>query len=238
MHWRCRRTRKGLLTDATSVTRSPTWRTVAAAILAASLLLLGGIALGRITSPAAASAPASISAEAGFARDMQTHHNQGVELAMIIYEKTDDDAIRTLSYDIASAQGQQSGQMYGWLSVWGVPQAAPEPPMTWMTRPTTAGGDSHDMTDMPTDPSAGPMHRPGDPMPGLATTAQVDDLELASGTDADRAFLTLMIAHHKGAIEMADAVLARSTNRQATSLARGVLSSQAGEIDYMEQLLG
>ena len=237
MHWRCRRTRKGLLTDATSVTRSLTWRTVAAAILAASLLLLGGIALGRITSPAVASAPASISAEAGFARDMQTHHNQGVELAMIIYEKTDDAAIRTLSYDIASAQGQQSGQMFGWLSVWGVPQAAPEPSMTWMTRPTT-GGDSHDMTDMPTDASAGPMHRPGDPMPGLATPAQVDDLELASGTNADRAFLTLMIAHHRGAIEMADAVLARSTNPQVTSLARGVLSSQAGEIDYMEQLLG
>ena len=229
------------MTDGVSATRPPRWRIIAAAFLAGSLLLVGGIALGRLTSPTASAAPATLSAEAGFARDMQTHHNQGVELAMIIHVATDDAAIRTLSYDIATAQSQQSGQMFGWLSTWGVPQAAPEPAMTWMTRPGKSGEDSHDMSgtgDSSSGASEAPMHRPGDPMPGLATSLQIDELEQATGTDADRLFLTLMIAHHQGAIEMADAVLPRTTNEQVLSLARGVLSSQKGEIDYMEQLLG
>jgi len=37
------------------------------------------------------------SAEAGFARDMQVHHDQGVELAMIVRDRTDDPDVRLLA---------------------------------------------------------------------------------------------------------------------------------------------
>ena len=44
--------------------------------------------------------PTSISAEAGFARDMQVHHIQGVEMAMVVRDRTTDPDIRQLAYDV------------------------------------------------------------------------------------------------------------------------------------------
>lgn len=173
--------------------------------------------------------PADTSAEAGFARDMQVHHNQGVELAMIVRDRTDDAEVRLLAYDIALTQSQQSGQLYGWLTQWGLSQAGSEPSMTWMTRPGrvgTSGGHAH-----------AAAHTPGERMPGLATAAQVAELSAASGVDAERIFLTLMIAHHEGALEMAEAVLDRSGDTAVRAFATSVITSQTSEIDVMKSML-
>jgi len=203
-------------------------RLVVAAGLAA--LLLGGLAIGRLTTPNAPLSPSTTSAEAGFARDMQTHHLQAVEMAMIIRLTTEDPDLLTLSYDIATSQSQQAGQMFGWLSVWGLPPASPEPAMTWMTRPASDGSmDGHDG-----DATA---HIPGERMPGLATSEQLAELRATAGEVADELFLTLMIAHHEGGVGMAEALLERSDNAVATGLARGIVNSQQGEIGYMQQLL-
>ncbi|GAA2038554.1 DUF305 domain-containing protein [Agromyces tropicus] len=177
--------------------------------------------------------PANASAEAGFARDMQVHHQQGVELAMIVRDATDDPDVRLLAYDIATAQAQQSGQMYGWLAEWGLPQAGPEPSMTWMTRPAPDGGghDGHDSSD------DGAAHVPGEPMPGLATPEEVAELRGLEGVEAERRFLELMITHHQGAVEMADAVLDRSTYPVVVSLADAIVRSQQAEIELMETML-
>ncbi|MDQ0894797.1 DUF305 domain-containing protein [Agromyces ramosus] len=206
----------------------------AAVIVAASVALLvvaiAAFSFGRISTLAAPTpdaTPADTSAEAGFARDMQVHHLQGTELAMIVREVSDDPEVRTLAYDIATTQSQQAGQLYGWLSAWDLSQAGSEPSMTWMTRPALDGSvhDSH----------AG--HEPGGPMPGLATRAQIEQLRSLRGIEADRLFLELMIAHHRGAVEMADAALERASNHIVVSFARAVSQSQAAEIALMERLL-
>jgi len=208
-------------------------RLVVAAALAGMLLLVGGIAVGRLTAPTAPLPPTTTSAEAGFARDMQTHHQQAVEMAMMIRSITVDPDVLVLSYDITTSQAQQAGQMFGWLSVWGLPQSPPEPAMTWMARPaldgTTHGHESGD--------AEASAHVPGEPMPGLATAEQLAALRAAGGEAADELFLELMIAHHEGGVEMAQALLDRSENDVAVSLARGILVSQQGEIDLMRQLL-
>lgn len=207
----------------------------AAVIVAASVAILvvaiAAFSFGRISTLAvptpADATPADTSAEAGFARDMQVHHLQGTELAMIVREVSDDPEMRTLAYDIATTQSQQAGQLYGWLSAWDLSQAGSEPSMTWMTRPALDGSvhDSH----------AG--HEPGGPMPGLATRAQIDELRSLRGVEAERRFLELMIAHHRGAVEMADAALERASNDIVVRFARGVSQSQAAEIALMERLL-
>jgi len=46
-----------------------------------------------------------------------------------------------------------------------------------------------------------------------------------------------MITHHIGGVDMAEALLARSTNALVTPLARGMVQLQAKEINYMEELL-
>jgi len=212
--------------------RLPRWMLVVASILIIVVVGLVAFSVGRL-STLADPTPTQNSAEAGFSRDMQLHHDQGVELAFLIRDRSTSDDIRTLAYDIAFTQANQSGQMLGWLQSWGLPAAASEPSMTWMTRPTLEGA-SHAHGGTSTDAAA---HEPGAPMPGLATPAQIQQLTDATGTDAEKIFLTLMIAHHKGAIEMADAVLERSTNTAVTKFARGVVSSQESEIGLMEDLL-
>ena len=199
-------------------------------------LVMGAVAfsVGRL-STIADPTPGTTSAEAGFARDMQEHHNQGVELALIVRDRTADAPVRLLAYDIATTQATQSGQMSGWLSIWGLPQFAPEPSMTWMTRPTLSG-DTHDSAH-PDGSTDGAAHMIGDPMPGLATAEQIATLTAASGVEAERQFLVLMIAHHQGAIEMAEAVLERSTNATVRTFASSVVASQKSEIDLMTGML-
>lgn len=206
-------------------------RMVVAAILAAVLVAIAAFSVGRLTAGEEAT-PTSTSAAAGFSRDMQVHHDQGVEIAMLVRDRTDDPDIRLLAYDIATAQSNQSGQMLGWLSAWELPQAAPEPSMTWMTRPPITGGTDHS--------SMSSMSSEGEPtmlMPGLATPAQIDSLRTAKGVEAEVVFLELMIAHHTGAIEMADAVLARTNVAVVQSFALAMVTAQKSEIAAMQNLL-
>lgn len=198
-----------------------------AALAAAAVVLVGvSVLVGRLTA-ATPPDPSTTSAEAGFARDMQEHHWQAVEMALLVRDRTDDPAVRLLAYDIATSQAQQAGQMFGWLAEWRLPQASPEPSMTWMSRPPLTGG-GHDHTT---------THTPGDPMPGLATREQLEELAAASGVEAERLFLELMIAHHLGGVEMAEAVLQRTTVKVVTDLASGIVAAQSSEIELMEGML-
>ena len=205
--------------------------------IAVVVVAVVAFSLGRL-STLAEPRPGDRSAEAGFARDMQVHHLQGVELAMIVRDRTDDPDVRRLAYDIATTQSQQAGQMYGWLEEWDLSQAGSEPSMTWMTLPPLDGTGGHDAGHA-TDGAeiAASVHEPGAPMPGLATPEQVAALEAATGVDSERRFLELMIAHHRGAVEMADAVLDRAESRVVLRLAQSIVDSQAAEIDLMEQML-
>ena len=202
------------------------------AVVTALVVGAAAFSAGRLSTLTDAT-PDTTSAEAGFARDMQEHHNQGVELALIVRDRTDDAPVRLLAYDIATTQAKQSGQMSGWLAVWGLPQFPPEPSMTWMTRPGLSG-NTHDSSH---SASADAGHVAGEPMPGLATPAQIAALTAASGVEAEKQFLVIMIAHHRGAIKMAGAVLDRSTNATVQAFATSVVLSQESEIELMTGML-
>jgi uncharacterized protein (DUF305 family) len=168
------------------------------------------------TKNAVTTTPGPTSAEAGFARDMQVHHLQGVDLAMIVRDRSDDPDIRRMAYDMATTQAHQAGQLYGWLTAWGLKQLGSQPPMTWM------GHTGHDM---------------GALMPGMATPDQISALSAAMGVEAERLFLRSMIAHHRGALEMSEAVIERSAHPAVLAFARGVLISQRSEAALMTTLL-
>ena len=208
---------------------------IAVIVAAAVAIVIVGVAAfstGRL-SALSEPTPTNTSTEAGFARDMQVHHQQGVELAMIIRDRTDDPDVRLLAYDIATTQSQQAGQMFGWLAAWGLPQAGSEPSMTWMTRPGE-DGSGHTMNDSQGSPAT---YFPGDPMPGLATPAQIDQLQSLEGEAAEVMFLELMMAHHRAAVEMAEAVLERSSNDVVVDLANAIVASQQAEMDLMNDML-
>ncbi|SDY58780.1 DUF305 domain-containing protein [Herbiconiux ginsengi] len=226
--------------DPTAPPRRPRGRVVIAGVIAAVLVAVVAFAAGWLAAPRTAT-PSDTSVEAGFARDMQQHHDQAVQMAMIVREQTDDPDIRQLAYDIATTQAQQSGQMYAWLNSWNLPQASSQPAMTWMTQPTLsgAGSDSHEHGGVSATTGAidSSGMKPGDPMPGMASADDLARLSQLTGVDAERLFLQLMIAHHLGGVEMAEAVLDRTTNPLVVPLAKAMTFAQTGEIDYMRQLL-
>ncbi|TYK42978.1 DUF305 domain-containing protein [Actinomadura decatromicini] len=190
-------------------------------VVLAVLVLLTGAVLVAL-SAARSGEPGADGPEAGFARDMSAHHAQAVRMSFIVRDRTDDPEVRLLAYDIINTQSAQIGMMTAWLDEWGLPKTDPAGRMRWMS-----GHGGHG------NPAAS-----GDAaMPGMATREQLADLERASGRDAEARFLRLMIAHHRGGVAMAEAVLARTGRDLVRRLARTMVDGQRAEIRLMEGML-
>ncbi len=157
--------------------------------------------------------PGDSSAEAGFLRDMFEHHSQAVAMAMIIRDRTDDPELFAMATDIALTQSTQMGAMQGYLDVWGLPLSGQDAPMTWM---------EHSVDGL---------------MPGMAATADVQQLSELPVAEAEVLFLQLLIRHHQGGVEMAEAYLERGSQAQVTLMADRIVLLQNAEIDVMNDML-
>ncbi|MFE5213057.1 MULTISPECIES: DUF305 domain-containing protein [unclassified Streptomyces] len=188
---------------------------------AAVLVAAGAItyAVAEDTGSADPKTPAADSADAGFARDMAVHHQQAVEMSYIVRDRTGDEDVRRLAYDIAQTQSNQRGMLLGWLDLWGLPKVSADPPMTWMG-----------MGDMP----AG---KDGALMPGMATNSELKKLGSLKGKQAEVLYLQLMTDHHKGGIHMAEGCVAKCTVDVEKRLARGMVDAQQSELQVMAGML-
>jgi uncharacterized protein (DUF305 family) len=202
-------------------------------VIVVGLVLIAALAfaVGRFSTFGAAqsaAAPGTSSPEAGFSRDMQVHHAQAIEMAMEIYRKTEDDELRVLSYDIATGQAGQRGEMYDWLVQWGLPQTG-DPMMQWMAESSVDHdhGSSTGET-MSEDEARAAM--------GMASAEELTALRTATGQEADCLFLELMIRHHEGAIPMAEALLELGSDPRALQVAEAIQSGQTAEIDAMKSI--
>lgn len=74
-------------------------------------------------------------------------------------------------------------------------------------------------------------------MPGIVSDADMATIRAAMGDEFDRLFLTHMIAHHQGAIDMANDVLNTTSNADVTLLANSIVAAQSEEIAEMTALL-
>ncbi|MER7553923.1 MULTISPECIES: DUF305 domain-containing protein [Streptomyces] len=210
----------------TALVPSASTRRMVLAGAAVLLLALGLVAL-MVVRPSAASpsgassarsAPAEDSVDAGFARDMSIHHQQAVEMSFIVRDRTDDEDVRRLAYDIINTQANQRGMMLGWLELWGLPKSAAGPPMEWM---------GHTLT--PTDD--------GSLMPGMATDAELAALTAAKGEKAEVLFLRLMTVHHRAGADMAQAAAGAAKTDAIRDLAAGMVLGQQSEMGLMADML-
>ena len=76
----------------------------------------------------------------------------------------------------------------------------------------------------------------GHTMMGMLTPDQMSALSAATGSAFDRLFLEGMIAHHEGAIQMAQMVI-QSPNAEARKLGEEIIASQTAEIKLMQKML-
>lgn len=150
-------------------------------------------------------------ADVMFATMMYPHHAQAVEMADMVAGRTDNPEITSLAADISAAQQPEMEQLTAWLAEWGQP--APSADMSRMGSMDHSSGN------------------------GMMTQQDMDSLMAASGADLDRQWLTMMIAHHTGAVEMASTEMADGSDPDAKELARTIVATQNQQIDTMRGLL-
>lgn len=154
-------------------------------------------------------------ADVMFARNMIPHHEQAVRMAEQVPSRTRQPQVLDLANRIGSAQQPEIDRMNGWLQEW------------------NAGPGEHG------DHRGGQQggHQMGHQMTGMMTPEQMTDLERARGADFDRAWVRMMIEHHRGAVEMARTEQDRGQAPEAKQLAGQIIDSQRSEIDEMGALL-
>jgi uncharacterized protein (DUF305 family) len=148
-------------------------------------------------------------ADLTFVRDMIVHHGQAVEMADLASDRADRDDVKGLADRIADTQRPEIDMLNRWLELQDLPKVDP------------AGH--------------GPAHAG---MPGMATPEQVDQLRQARGADFDRLFLTLMVAHHGGALTMVETVRKAGASVRVQEIADDVAVTQSDEIHRMRGMLG
>lgn len=146
--------------------------------------------------------------DVAFVQDMLPHHEQAVVMADLVLAKDVSAQVKDLAARIKAAQAPEIERMKGMLSTFGV---------------DAEGGHA----------SMGGM---GEGM-GMMSESAMSSLRNASGAQAGREFLQGMLAHHRGAVEMAVAEIRRGTYPDAVDLARSIQVDQEKEIAEMEQLL-
>lgn len=148
-------------------------------------------------------------ADVTFAQSMIPHHQQAVEMARMAQSKASSAEVKALADKIAAAQGPEIDVMTGWLKDWGKSTSSPS---------NMSGMDMGSM-------------------PGMMSDAEMKKLDASTGAQFDRMFLTMMIAHHNGAIEMAKTEQSAGKDQKAVKLARSIESAQSAEIATMRGLL-
>ncbi|MET9883768.1 DUF305 domain-containing protein [Streptomyces sp. NPDC006430] len=208
------------------------WASGTAVLLALAFAVAATVAAasGSEGAGAPARAPGLYSPDAGFARDMAVHHQQAVEMSFIVRDRTRDEPVRGLAYDIANTQANQRGMLLGWLDLWGLPKVvADEQPMSWMG---STGHDGHSGHDM-----GGATTKPGALMPGMATKEELAQLGAAEGRDAEVLYLQLMTDHHKGGVAMARGCATQCGTPAERALAQGMVEAQESELTLMADML-
>ena len=211
-----------------------------AAAGAVVLLLVGataGLALSGKFGSSAPTTPDNASVDAGFARDMIIHHDQGVLMAHYAEQNTTDPEIGVMAYDIGYTQTDQIGQMQGWLSLWDLPESGDGTHMGWMGGTGTDHGAMVMTTPSSGAASSGPAAAQVPLMPGMATADEIAKLKSLSGAESDTYFLQLMIRHHQGGAPMMQYAAEHATNAVVRNFASKMAQSQAAEITVMTQML-
>lgn len=165
------------------------------------------IAPGEATVPGQ---PAPNDADIQFVENMITHHQQAVWMAELAPDRASSRDVKGLASRIKDVQRPEIDMMNRWLSQHSIPTIAPDAPH---------GGHG------------------GGAMPGMATSQQLEELRNAKGADFDTRFLNLMIAHHKGALTMAEEVRNAGVDTRVQELVDDIVAEQSADIRRMEKWL-
>ena len=144
-----------------------------------------------------------------FAQTMIPHHQQAIEMSDI-------------------ALDPNSGASAAIVALATQIKGAQDPEISQMKNLLTTWGKSMEMGSMDHSSMMG----------GMLSLEEIDTLGQLRGAEFDKAWAKGMIAHHEGAIAMANDVLANGKNREILALANAVVSGQSAEIKTLKPLAG
>jgi len=181
-------------------------------VLILALAFLGG-AIGYFFGVRGSETPTS-AVDVGFMADMSDHHDQAVQMAIMELAHGQDPTVLGFAQDVLLFQRSELGAMAVLLDDHGAarPEYDPErTAMAWMGMSTLLSE-----------------------MPGLATEAEMAELDAARGRASDLLFLSLMSAHHEGGLHMAEFAAANASDPRVRALAERMAKYQAVEVREYE----
>ena len=164
-------------------------------------------------------------ADVQFMQGMIVHHQQAVDMSELVEERTNNEDLVAISGRILSSQADEITFMNEWLA-----ERGEQTVMAGMS-----GHEGHDMTD-----HSGHAMMGHTTMSGMASPEQMAALAAAEGAEFDELFLTLMIAHHEGALDMTEALLDQPGSAADPILFRfvgDIDNDQSTEIERMDAIL-
>lgn len=199
-------------------TSSPSRLITSLSIAIIAILSMAGCASGTNSLLEEPSVTANASEQVGysqpdlmFAQMMIPHHEQALEMSIIALEVSKNNDVLAMAQGIFDGQDTEIQQMKSWLSSSSAKSAAEQ-----MDHEAMGHGSGE--------------------MAGMASYEQIDQLAKLETPEFDKLFLTLMIAHHEGALEMVS-LIQDSRNAEARTLANEIVMTQKQEILKMKELL-
>ncbi|MEO5809577.1 MAG: DUF305 domain-containing protein [Sphingomicrobium sp.] len=201
------------------------WLSVAAVAQPVSIVQPGAPGSpGKLLTAAEASRIANTgftAADVAFMQMMIVHHQQAVTMAALAPSRTNNPQLLTVASRITASQKDEMQFMRDWLSQRGASVAMP-------------AMDHGAMAGMA-------MDHTGPTMKGMATPTQMAALAASKSAAFDRQFLDLMIAHHRGAVDMVDNLFRQPGSAFDPVLyqfATDVSNEQTAEVKRMDSLRG
>lgn len=157
---------------------------------------------------ACGSSSSSSDADVMFAQMMIPHHEQAIELSDVALNPAAgaSEAIKQLAMQIKANQDPEIEQMKAWLAA---------------RNESLTADDGVDHSSM---------------MSGMLSLEDLDALRLLTGTEFDQAWIAAMIAHHEGAIQMAETVQRDGDDTEIGTLAAAIIAAQTAEIEILQGL--
>lgn len=130
-------------------------------------------------------------------------------------QRSSDEQLAAMATEIVLVQRQQIGHMLAWLDIWGIGSLGGSSYMAWM---------GHGLTDWRQ-------------LSGIAMAEEINRLDTLPVPEAEVLFDQLIIRHHRGGVEMAEAGLESAETDQVRTLAVAIAQTQQYELNRMQDLL-
>ena len=173
-----------------------------------------------------------------FLAQMTMHHAMAVMMARPVVANASHQDLKDLAQGIINDQTRETAEMRTWVKDW---YGIDLPDHVAMMDQMMGGGQGMPgMNPSGMAPGMGMPMQGGMPMGQMGDMSMMHNMSMMAGLSKlppqrlEVVFMSQMIPHHQGAIDMARLVPDRAAHQELTDLSKNVIESQSGEIDKMQ----